>query len=574
MKTRIKQALTVAAAVAMAVSTFAYAHAASVTPAGGPGTFTYYTIDYGDSFDPALFTWDGRQDQTGIFEGLVHFGKNFSIARGIATHWTSNGDVWTFYLRHNARFSNGDPVTAQDFVYSIRRAVSPAIAVAAKHPSSWFGDVPIKNANKVLAGAPSSILGVTALNTYTLRFTLDKPDPNLLTQLCTAIWQLPVDPRVVQGQPATIWSNPKTIVSDGPYMLKSYKTGTDEVLVPNPYYYKKVPLKEIHVINIPASGVEQLLPFVNHETDMALLNPQDVPAVMKNPALKSQLRSVATAITYTLQVTPSMNPALQSEKVRQAFSMAIDRTAISKSVLLGTGVPAYDGRITTWMAPWISKVGFHYNPTEAQKLMAEAGYPGGKGFPTVEILTASPDKVAEAIQQMWEQTLGVKVQLNEVAYGTYIEDLTNVLPANEVGFTQFGQEPQYPTWQSTLPLNVNGYMSTSVPIWSMPAADQVTYENLQKQTSNASQKIVESAAIIAAHESEQVRRIMDLGVRARETGNTALAKSYVTEKNHLAYVIPVYTVNNFLLVRSDVHGYYPMRMWLATPPIWLGYITA
>lgn len=575
MKTRAKKAAAVLAAglmtVAMTGMSQVAAQPARAATASG-GTFTFYTIDDGAGFDPALFSWDARQDEIGIFEGLVHFGKDFKVVPGIATSWTTKGNVWTFHLRHDARFSNGDPVTAQDFVYSIRRAINPATAAAAKHASSYLGDVPILNANRVVSGYPVSSLGVKALGDYTLQMTLSKPDPNLLTQLATDMWQLPVDPKVVQGQPETIWSNPATVVSDGPYMLSQYTSGTDEILVPNPYYYKKVPLKEIHIL-VQKSGVTELLPFENNQSDEAVLESTDVPAVMSNPTLKAQLHHVQTAVTYTLQVQPSLNPALQNLKVRQAFAMAVNKQAIADDVLLGTGVPAYDGKVTTWMAPWIAKDSLQYNPTEAQKLMAQAGYPGGKGFPTVVILTAAPDPVAEAIQQMWQQTLGVTVDLNEVAWGTYLTDLKQVLPANEVGYTQYGQGPQFPNWETVMPTDLSGVNATNVPLWSMNGADQAKYEALQAESIAGAEKNQLSEIMRTKDMSPAVRAVMEMGVKGLATDNVALMKKYVIAKNHLAYVVPVYTVDNSILIRSDVHGYYPMRMWLATPPVWLGYIT-
>ena len=524
-------------------------------------------------FDPAIFSWDARQDELGIFEGLVHFGPNFKVVPAIATHWTTKGNVWTFYLRKNARFSNGDPVTAQDFVYSMRRAINPVTAQQVKHQSSYLGDVPIKNADRIMIGYPVNSLGVKALNNYTLQITLSQPDPSLLTQLATDMWQLPVDPKVVAGKNESIWTNPATIVSDGPYMLSSYTPGTDETLVPNPYYYGKVPLKQIHVL-VSKSGASELLPFENNQSDMAILNPQDVPAVNANAELKNQLQHVQTAVNYTLQVTPSLNPALQNLKVRQAFAESINKAVIAKNVLLGTGVPAYDGKVTTWMAPWIAKDGLQYNPTNAQKLMQEAGYPGGKGFPTVRLVTASPDKVAEAIQQMWEQTLGVNVDLQEVSWSVYVSQLNQVLPANEVGFTQYGQYSQFPNWQSLMPTTLAGLPSfTNVPRWSLNGTDATKLEQVITSPMAPSEKNYLESQMIAKDEPTAVRSVMQLGVKALRTDNVNLMKQYIIAKNHLAYVIPVYTVNNAILLRSNVHGYYPMRMWLVTPPVWLGYIT-
>ena len=124
-----------------------------------------------------------------------------------------------------------------------------------------------------------------------------------------------------------------------------------------------------------------------------------------------------------------------------------------------------------------------------------------------------------------------------------------------------------------MPLGLSGWQRTNVPLLSMNGPAQVQYQKLQTSSLPATEINKQTRALIDSNETPQVKAVMSIGVKAGQTNNVALMKKYVIEKNHLAYVIPIYTVNNALLIRSDVHGYYAMPMWLVTPPVWLGYIT-
>ena len=562
-------------AAATLTSTGAFAARAPAAAARPYGTFTMYMIP-GTTYDPAIWDWGAHNDQIGLFVGLVHFGANGAVVPGIATSWKTNGNVWTFYLRHNARFSNGDPVTADTFVSSWRRAVNPATVAGTGDASSFFGDVQLKNAQKIRLGKlPLTDLGVTALSRYTLQVTLDHPDPYLLTKLATDPWALPVDPSVVgqSGASSTAsWTNPKTIVGDGPYMLKSLKLGVDAWLVPNPYYYNPVHLAAIHLIYTSTAGGTQLAAYEANNTDMAELGATNVPAVRRNPTLKSQLHWVPTAVQYTFYMWHSLNPVFSNVKVRQAFEYAINKTLISQKILLGTGTPAYDPYIASWMAPWIKGVGYHYNPTKAQELLAEAGYPGGKGFPAVTMLEAAfgPDPVAEAVQQMWETNLHVKVNLVQQEWGTYLTSMEQTQSTAQ-GWVQDGIPAPSPVWQMTLPNSVpSDFLST----WALSGADWTRYQAISKDAKlTPAQRLAQSAQYALAHLPSNVKGIIAAEVQAFAANNVPAMKSAVSNEMAQAYNIPIYTVTNAVLLKPNVHGYFPQRMWLSTPPDWLNTIT-
>lgn len=543
--------------------------------AAAPKTLSFYIIDDGIGFDPALWSWDAHEDQIGIFEGLVHFGPKDKPVPGVAASWQNKGKTWIFHLRKNARFSNGDRVTAQDFVYSIERAVNPATAQGTEHSSSWFGDVPLVNAPQIVAGQkPPSSLGVKALNAYTLEFQLSKPDPTLLQQLALDPWQLPVDPRVVSKMSYKDWTNPKDIVGDGPYMIQTYKTGISATLVPNPYYRPKPAIPQIRLIY--TSSTDGLLAYKNGAEDIATLSATDVPAAKNNPVLRSQLHYEQAAIQYTFRVRPSQNPLLtDNQKVREAFAMAINKNIITQRILNGTGTPAYSAHLPTSVAPWVKGAAYPYNPAKARQLMKEAGYPGGKGFPTVVLLDAgTTDHVAEAVQQMWQQTLGVHVQLEMEEWGTFVSDLGKQLPKNEVGFYQWGDNGTYPFLALPSSLaNIASLTWSWMPLDALPPAAYAQYYQINSnQSLKTPVKLAREDHLILSHLPKSDVNLIKLGVKASTTHNTTLMHQYFLRIGRLAYNIPVYTVVNPLLIKPWVKGFYPVVWWDTDPPVWLGYL--
>ncbi|QQE80545.1 peptide ABC transporter substrate-binding protein [Alicyclobacillus sp. SO9] len=550
---------------------------ASNNTASKSGVLSMYMIDDGHGFDPSLFSWEMYQDGMGIFEGLVHMGPNGSPVAGMAQSWNTskNGLTWTFQLRNGIKFSNGDPITAQDFVYGFRRAVSPADSQSTKAGPAPITNIPLLNASAVRAGTKSdSALGIKAVNASTVEITLSRPDPGLLKamSLPTSAWMVPLDKKVVSKMKPADWTNPSKIVSNGPYMLKSYTAKTQAILVPNPHYYKKVKLKEIKLWY--SQKTNQLLAFKNGSLDLAVLKAQDVSAVNKDSKLKSELHMTPTSAQYSFQVLPSKNKALLNVKVRKAFQMAIDRKAISKGVLKGTGTPAYGYWNPTWLDPWIKDNAITYNPSEAKKLMAQAGYPGGKGFPTVMLYTGNPsDQVAQAIQQEWQNTLGVKVVYKGEEWGQFLTDIKKQLPANEVGFGQTSTNAFYPSLE--LPTTkVDWLYNNGIVAGFIPPSQFQNYYNIQNNKSIAPNKqMAQEAALQEKYLPSDIKQWMNEGLTAYKTNSQSMMKKFFIDAQKRAYTITVYTPLQPILVRSNVSGYHPNRMLLIDPPVWFGYLS-
>ncbi len=543
-----------------------------------PGEFTMFFIDDGHGFDPALWSQEVYQETAGIYEGLVHFDQNYQPTAGVAQSWDVNSDktVYTFHLRTNAKFSNGDPVTAQDFVFNLGRAVDPSTSVKEKAGPVPINNLPIVNILDVRAGTkPTSALGVKALDDHTLQITLSRSDPNFLRDLCLpqAGWVVPLDQKVVENMQPSDWTDPSKIVSNGPYMLKTYTAKTSATLVPNPYYWGKVSLKKL---TFSYSTTNQLLAFKNGALDEALLQPEDVPAVNADPNLKQQLHMWDTSVQYTLIPMPSQNKALQNPDVRKAFEMAIDKDTICNGVLNGTGTPAYGPYTPAWIDPWIKDVAVPYNVKEAQQLMAKAGYPGGKGFPTVVIeVGTTTDHVAEAIQQMWEQNLGVNVKFVGEEYGQFITDMKKQLPANEVGWANDSQGGTYP--QLGLPQGIGDWLFQHdvMEVGFLPPNLYTQWYQLnQNQSMDPAAKQHQEDALFQNNLPSDYLKWVQEGYNAYKTNNAQEMQKFYEDEVKNVYTIPVYTPKYPVLIRSNVTGYVPDHFVLSLAPMWFNYIQA
>jgi oligopeptide transport system substrate-binding protein len=536
------------------------------------GTFTFF-INPGATWDPAIWDWGGHHDKIGIFEGLVHYSQG-KIVPGVATSWKEEGNVWTFYLRKDAKFSNGNPVTAEAFVLSMQRAVDPETIRGTGKSSSFHGETHIKNYLDIKNGVKKpEELGVRAIDPYTLEIELEEPDKSLLDKLAIAHWQLPVDPQVVKlGVSDDSWTDPAKIVSNGPYMIDKLNVKTDMWLKPNPYYHSKVSLESIHMI-WSAPEIKQLLVYQNNESDMATLAPEDVPAVKNDPKLSQELNWFDTAISYTFQVRHSENPALQDERVRQALAMAIDKEAISEKVLGGTGTPSYDGTIAPWMAEWIKDAALPFDVNKAKQLLAEAGYPDGKGFPPLVMLVpGSDDKVAQAVQQMWKQNLGIDVQYQGEEWGTYVTKFNELSEPGTVSVVQNGVGPSIADWKSTI-VQTDPLKNELAKI----ALDGKTWEGYLKIWNDSSlDQGTKNKMASEYFEQHFSKEIMDRFAKAEEAyknDDEEGMKEFVTWRIQSSWTFPIYQVRNGILLKPNVKGYFPMRMWLSTPPDWLNDIT-
>ena len=394
-------------------------------------SFTYRDLDESPSIDPGT-----AEDSAGgdilrdLFEGLMNQAPDGSLVPGVATGFTVSDDnlVYTFTLRDNAKWSNGDTVTAGDFEYAWKRAASPELA----SPYSWFIELmALENAPEVIAGdVDPSELGVTAIDDTTLEVRLTQPLP-YFAQMTTHFTTFPVHQATIEAH-GEDWTKPGNMVSNGAYMLSEHVPQEKLVRVRNEQYWDN-----------DATIIDSVTSLIINDEAVALtrylageLDRTDVPAG-QFPRLQAEYPEQAVSVPlacsyyYMFNLRDGASEDIQDANVRKALSLAIDRDIITENVLAGGQEPAYT--FTHWATagfetpniPMASMTQDERNAM-AKELMAEAGYAdGGLEIDLVYNTSESHKSVAIAVSQMWKQTLGVETNLANQEWQTFLEARSN-----------------------------------------------------------------------------------------------------------------------------------------------------
>lgn len=395
-------------------------------------TFTYRLLDEFTSLDPQIVEdVSGSDIIRDLFEGLHNQDADGNLIAGVAESFTVNDDkdVYTFVLRANAKWSNGDPVVAGDFVYAWQRLVDPELA----SPYSWFGELmSIENAAAVLAGEmPTSELGVTAIDDLTLevRLTASLPYFPLMT---THASTFPVHKATLE-EFGSHWTKPGNIVSNGAYILTEHIPSERSVRERNVNYWNNE-----HTI------IEKVVALVINDDNVALtryfageLDKTEVPSG-QFPKLKAEYPNEANSFPrlcnyyYTFNLSDSGPEAFQDVRVRKALSLAIDRTIITEKVLAGGQVDAYTftpAATANFNVPdvEISTMTQAERDAMAVSLLADAGYDASNplSFDMLYNTSEGHKKIAIAMSQMWKQKLGVQVTLANQEWKTFLDTRGN-----------------------------------------------------------------------------------------------------------------------------------------------------
>lgn len=372
-----------------------------------------------NSLDPAKASlWLEYYLMKDIYEGLVSYDGAGKIVPGVAESWSASADgtVYTFKLRPDAKWSDGTPVTAEDFFYSFRRLVDPA--TGAMDPRLQY---PIKNARPISKGEkPVDQLGVRVVDARTLEITLERPTPYFLDLMANGT-ALPVNRANVEktgGQ----FARPGVLVSNGAFKLVGHVANDSVTLEKNPAYWNAANVKLDKVVYIPfvdqAASVRR---FEAREVDMLFTFPaSDLPRLRK--AYGDQVR-VAPGLTVEYYVFDTRRPPFDDVRVRRALSMVIDRDFLAQEIFQGTARPSYS-MLAPGMASYgdTSKVDFADwsqidREDAAAKLIKEAGYgAGGKPLDITIRYNTSPtnERAATAIAHMWKQAFGANVRLHNL----------------------------------------------------------------------------------------------------------------------------------------------------------------
>ncbi|MGC0992888.1 peptide ABC transporter substrate-binding protein [Pantoea agglomerans] len=359
-----------------------------------------------------------------LFEGLTNQDAQGKIVPGVAQSWSSSDNkTWVFTLRNNARWSNGDPVTAQDFVYSWQRLVDPKNSSA----FAWFAGLSgIQNAAAITKGEMTpDKLGVVAQSKNQLKVTLDRPVP-WFPALVANVALFPVPQKII-AQQGDSWTSPGKLVGNGAYQLSERVVNEKIVLARNPHYWDdahSVLTKVTFVpINEESSATKR---YRSNDIDITESFPKNMYALLKK-SLPGEVYTPDQLGTYYYAFNTQKGPTADV-RVRKALSWSIDRKVIAEKVL-GTGEkPAwhFTPDVTAGFKPLPTFMQQHDQNSlnaQAKSLLAAAGYGPGKPLKLKLLYNTSEShqKIAIAVASMWKKNLGVDVTLENQEWKTYID---------------------------------------------------------------------------------------------------------------------------------------------------------
>ena len=349
-----------------------------------------------------------------VFAGLMRFTPDYVAVPWMAETVESNADgsIWTFRLRKDVKWSNGDALTAHDFAWSWKRQLDPATAAPY---SAFLYD--LKNAEAFNKGQVKDrdAVGVKAVDDQTLQATLEGPR-GYFPVLVAYFAALPAHRPSVEKH-ADKWTESGNIVSNGPWVLESWDHHKQFTLKKNPHYFDqdKITLERVIYPIIPrAAG---FLPYENNEVDFALVPPGDLRRLQANPKVRTEV--IRYFFPGTFYVVPQVIKApFDHPKVRQAMSHAIDRKIIAERISQGFGIPAH-AMIPPGLPGYFDDEGLkqlqRFDPKLAMESLKGTPYEGGKNWPKIvmsmrdEPYAAKP--MAEGVQAMLREVLNMPTEL-------------------------------------------------------------------------------------------------------------------------------------------------------------------
>ncbi|MGK0599586.1 oligopeptide ABC transporter substrate-binding protein OppA [Yokenella regensburgei] len=360
-----------------------------------------------------------------LFEGLVETGADGQPVAGVAESWDNKDfKVWTFHLRKDAKWSDGSPVTAQDFVYSWQRLADPKTASPYE---SYLQYGHIANIDEIIAGKkPATDLGVKAIGDHTLEVTLSEPVPYFYKLLVHSSMS-PV-PKAAIEKYGEKWTQPANIVSNGAYKLKDWVVNERIVLERNPNYWDNAKTVINQVTYLPISSeITDVNRYRSGEIDMTYNNmPIELFQKLKKE-IPNEVHVDPYLCTYYYEINNQKAP-FTDERVRAALKLGMDRDIIVNKVKNQGDLPAYgftppytDGAKLT--EPEWFKWSQDKRNAEAKKLLAEAGYTADKPL-TFSLLYNTSDlhkKLAIAAASIWKKNLGVNVKLENQEWKTFLD---------------------------------------------------------------------------------------------------------------------------------------------------------
>lgn len=401
------------------------------TEANGAQEMVFVLSNEPDGIDPGVTNNSFASTfLVNCFEGLVTYDATGTVVPGNAESWdiSEDGTVYTFHLRDGLKWSDGTDLTAEDYVYALQRVLNPETA-------GQYVDIVtayVKNAKEYYAGeATAEELGVKAVDPQTLEITLIQPTSFFIDLLTMWVFD-PVQKATIEANGDQWTASPETYVCNGPFKITEMNMGESMVLEKNEHYWdaENVTMEKVTLRYILDTSTA-LTAYESGEVDGIRNIPSSDYARLK--AENAGIQSVPNYGTVYYNINCEKEP-YNNPLVRKALNLAVDRQAIIDNVVQVDATPAYnflapgyvvdgtditEGRSDRGLSP-------NADPEAAKAALAEAGYPDGEGFPTLQLSYYSDDtvkKVVEAMAEMLETNLGIEVEITSNDWAIFYENV-------------------------------------------------------------------------------------------------------------------------------------------------------
>ena len=405
-----------------------------------------------------------------IFGGLVTLNADLQLVPDIAERWdiSSDGRVYTFHLRPNAKFHDGKPVTASDFKWSMERAVNPE--TASPVADTYLND--IVGVQDVLDGKTTDISGVTVIDDHTLQITIDAPKAYFLAKL-TYPTAYVLDRENVKSGGRTWTDSPN---GTGPFKLKEYRVGERIVLERNEYYHLQPAFVDTVLNNL--AGGQSMAMYENDEIDITGVGLFDLERVLDpNEKLNKELVVAPPSFSVSYIGFNTSEPPFDDPKFRQALNHAVDKELIATEVLSELVEPAYGVLPPGFPGFFPNLKGLTYDPDLATRLLNESRYADPETRPRIVITVPGTGGTIgldlEVVIEMWRQNLGVEVEIRQMEWATYLQDLNR---QKFQAFAGLGWEADYPDPQDFLDILFHTDSSINHGAYSNAAVDKILEE--------------------------------------------------------------------------------------------------
>ncbi|MGH3728304.1 MAG: peptide ABC transporter substrate-binding protein [Micromonosporaceae bacterium] len=524
----------------------------------GGGSITVQTTNF-PILDPQVVTNGMWASAQGLLEGLVLQNKEGTdVVPGVAEKWQASEDglTYTFQLREDAQWSNGDSVTAQDFEWTYKRMLTPGKGAGVTLGANSFQPgLGIAGAADHMGGALKdwSEVGIKATGERELTFTLAARNPDFLMGL-THPSMLPLHPDTVEKHPKD-WQTPKHWVGNGPFNLDGWVKNSRMTLTRNKHYWDP---ENVHLDTVNIRLIEGDLPTVgyeNGEVDITMLNTEDVIRFDADAELKNAVRKTSPNVVAYLALLRSQNKALQDPQVREALSVGLDREKVAKNI---PGAEPGPSLLPGSLPGWDAKVATETDIARAKELLADAGYPNGKGLPEIKImsgLAGTSTPAIDAIVDIWQEELGVKVKADTLEAGVYVEKRWQVHPDDYAGFYYgtFSGNVTWPYYAGVL------WGPQFLAEFSLPPDVWARYQKIQNDKKLDPAKMnAQLAALRDKHASPEAKKYGELVTEAN-AAETAEEQVRLYQEAELArssshLILPVSWNSTMYAVRSSLEG--------------------